>query len=153
MTTCDRRETPRRQAFSGLPPQRTQMIRLSAIQNRGGDLRSGVSAGWPRLPLRLPRWCEPVRSSGRAGLTDRQGLASGTGPTKHIALKKPLGVFGNTITALSALYLSQSQADAYARFPDDISVAEGLRAWCDRELWPSGRVAGVGAALRETPEE
>ncbi len=52
---------------------------------------------------------------------------------------RALGVFGNTMTALSALYLSQPHAEAFALFQDDISVADGLRAWCDRELWPSGQ--------------
>jgi len=66
---------------------------------------------------------------------------------------RSLGVFGNTVTALSALYLSQPSAEAFALFQDDISVAGGLREWCDRELWPSGQGLVSLFTIREQSEQ
>src|SRR5262249_31303291 len=51
---------------------------------------------------------------------------------------RPLGNLGNFYTSLASLLMLEPGADCYAVFQDDIEVAEGLRAWCDKELWPMG---------------
>ena len=49
-----------------------------------------------------------------------------------------LGNLGNFYTSLASLWMLEPHADCYAVFQDDVCVAEGLRAWCDRQLWPNG---------------
>lgn len=66
---------------------------------------------------------------------------------------RSLGVFGNTMAALSSLYLSQPTATAYALFQDDITVAAGLKAWCEDEFWPSGCGLVSLFTIREQIEE
>lgn len=48
------------------------------------------------------------------------------------------GPIRNLCLAARGLLEAEPDADGYAIFQDDLSVARGLRAWCDRELWPGG---------------
>jgi len=46
------------------------------------------------------------------------------------------GTFLNFYSALTSLLHDQPDADAYVIFQDDIVLAEGLREWCENQLWP-----------------
>jgi glycosyltransferase involved in cell wall biosynthesis len=49
-----------------------------------------------------------------------------------------LGNFANFYGALDWLYRRHPQAECIALFQDDVEPADGLRAWCDAQLWPQG---------------
>jgi glycosyltransferase involved in cell wall biosynthesis len=51
---------------------------------------------------------------------------------------RSLGNLGNFYTSLASLLMLDPAADCFAIFQDDIEVAQGLRAWCDSQLWPEG---------------
>ncbi len=137
----------RRQALSREAIEQLSCIVPDSAYKPGVSARTIVWAvGVLTAPRKRPTLEATLFDLKRAGFADVQLFAEPGADIpagfQHLPVTRQgraLGVFGNTVTALSALYLSQPQAEAFALFQDDISVAEGLRAWCNRELWPSGQ--------------
>lgn len=52
---------------------------------------------------------------------------------------RTLGNLGNFLTSLTALLMLEPSADCYVVFQDDVQAADGLREWCEGQLWPEDR--------------
>ncbi|MEX2559122.1 MAG: hypothetical protein WD403_04365, partial [Pirellulales bacterium] len=50
-----------------------------------------------------------------------------------------LGILANFYSSLAALYRLDPHAGCYCIFQDDVLAAEGLKSWCDGQLWPLGQ--------------
>jgi glycosyltransferase involved in cell wall biosynthesis len=96
-------------------------------------------------PRRPPTLAATLASLREAGFADALVFAEPgadipaewAGPvTRH---DRPLGQIRNFAVAARGLLARSPAADCYAIFADDISVARGLRRWCDSHLWPAGQ--------------
>ena len=113
-----------------------------------GGSRDGRGLAWAVGVLTAPRDADPGRHPPRPGARRvrggrrlrRAGLVAPARPGAPLRPRQlpPPGELRQLLRALDWLYRHRPEAECIAVFQDDVEAAEGLRAWCDAQLWPLG---------------
>lgn len=125
--------------LNSFPPQRAEL--------QHPEMRTVPEFRWASAMLTAPRLVSTIQKSydslGQAGFDDLLifaepgSLLPANARSDRIVLRENrLGNIRNFYDALCTLWTRQPEADAYVVFQDDVIAAEGLRVWCETQLWP-----------------
>lgn len=123
------------------PPQRNSLPNTELRGNHPFQWAAAMLTA-PRSEPTIQRSYDSLRQAGFQNIVifaePASLLPTGVGSESVVARETQLGNLRNFYDALCSLWTQQPEADAYVVFQDDVIAAEGLRAWCETQLWPQG---------------